>query len=240
MISGTNIAKLISNEDQEKIITENSILWIRVDPDLAQLRSSKGAQRHILMDYIKLFKDNDIIGQYEALHNIKEERNKNSLMVFQHFIKSDAFFKLRIYALKIYVKLILSMKHEEGYSFLLELLDNYYAEILKNKNQLNKEIYFIMKQIIKLLGDYREEAFNEFIIIGRVNNNNIQNRIIDKFLRILYENDLNIINKFNDSYILREIMLGCSKLNLQEKTHIFLKKIVKCLRIEKVNKIINI
>jgi len=113
------------------------------------------------------------------------------------------------------------------------------VDILKNKTQLNRDSYFILKKIIKLLGEYKEENFNEFFIIGRVNNSSIQNKIIDKFLTILISNELNIINGFNDCYIMREILIGCAKLNLQEKTFFLLKKIVKCMRIEKLKRSFN-
>jgi hypothetical protein len=141
--------------------------------------------------------------------------------------------------MKIFIKINLKMKQEDGYIFLLDFLEDCYADVLRNKTQLNRDSYFIMKKIIKFLGEYKEENFNEFFIIGRVNNSSIQNKIIDKFLTILISNDLNIINGFNDSYIMREILLGCAKLNLQEKTFFLLKKIVKCMRIEKLKRSFN-
>ena len=181
------------------------------------------------------------MGQYETLKNIMKstENYSNSLIVLETFIRSNNYYQLRIYAMKIYIKINLKLKQEDGYIFLLEFLEDCYSDILKNKTLLNRDSYFIMKKIIKYLGEYKEENFNEFFIIGRVNNSSIQNKIIDKFLTILISNDLNIINGFNDSYIMREIILGCSKLNLQEKTFFLLKKIVKCMRIEKLKRSFN-
>jgi len=241
LISGTSIGKIYSNEDIEKILTQNSIMWIKADSDISILREVNIEQQNIIYDYIKLFKENDIVGQYETLKNIfiSEENYSNSLIILETFIRSQNFYKLRIYAMKIYLKINLKLKQEDGYIFLLDFLEDCYVDILKNKTQLNRDSYFILKKIIKLLGEYKEENFNEFFIIGRVNNSSIQNKIIDKFLTILISNELNIINGFNDCYIMREILIGCAKLNLQEKTFFLLKKIVKCMRIEKLKRSFN-
>jgi len=241
LISGTSLGKIYSNEDIEKILTQNSIMWIKADSDISILRDVNLTQQHIIYDYIKLFKENDIVGQYETLKNIfkSEENYTNSLIILETFIRSHNYFALRIFAMKIYIKINLKLKQEDGYIFLLDLLEDCYSDILKNKTQLSRDSYFIMKKIIKFLGEYKEENFNEFFIIGKVNNSSIQNKIIDKFLTILISNDLNIINGFNDSYIMREILLGCAKLNLQEKTFFLLKKIVKCMRIEKLKRSFN-
>jgi hypothetical protein len=243
LISNTSIGKIFSNEEIEKILTQNSIMWVRADSEISLIRKINIPQQHILYEYIKLFKEGDVIGQYESLRNIykntPKENSQNSLIILETFIRSGSFVKLRLYALKLYVKIILKMKYEEGYMFLLDYLEDSYADILKNKTQLNRDTYFVLRKIIKYLGNYREDYFNEFFVIGRVTNSSIQNKIIDKFLAILISNDLNIINGFNDSYIMREILLGCSKLNLQEKTFFLLKKIVKLLRIEKLKRSFN-
>ncbi|MEP6595859.1 MAG: TatD family hydrolase, partial [Ginsengibacter sp.] len=52
------------------------------------------------------------------------------------------------------------LKYEEGYSFLLEVLEDCYSEVLKNKTQLNKEVYFVLKHLIKCLGNYKEELLH--------------------------------------------------------------------------------
>jgi hypothetical protein len=241
LISGTSIGKIYSNEDIEKILTQNSIMWIKADSDISILKKVNINQQHIIYDYIKLFKENDIVGQYETLKVIfkSEENYNNSLIILETFIRSNNYYKLRIYAMKVYIKINLKLRQEDGYIFLLEFLEDCYTEILKYKSQVNRDIYFILKKIIKYLGEYKEENFNEFFIIGRVNNSSIQNKIIDKFLTILISNDLNIINGFNDSYIMREILLGCAKLNLQEKSFFLLKKIVKLMRIEKLKRSFN-
>jgi hypothetical protein len=241
LISNTAISKLYQTEEIEKILTQNSIMWVKADPDITLIRQIKISQQHIIYEYIKLFKEGDIVGQYETLKNIFEsvENHSNSLQILETFIRSNNNYKLRQYALKLYVKIILKNKIEDGYLFLLEFLEDCYTEILKNKTLLNRDAYFLLKKIIKYLGDYKEENFNEFVIIGRVKTSSIQNKIIDKFLTILISNDLNIINGFNDAYIMRQILIGCSKLNLQDKTFFLLKKIVKCLRIEKLKRSFN-
>jgi hypothetical protein len=241
LISGTSIGKIYQNEEIEKILTQNSIMWVKADPDITFIRHINIVQQHIIYEYIKLFKEGDVIGMYDSLKNISKnvENFSNSLIILEAFIRSPNYYKVRCYAIKLYIKIILKTKNEEGYAFLLEYLEDCYAEILKNKQLLNRDLYFILKKIIKFLGNYREDNFNEFFVIGRVINSNIQNKIIDKFLTILISNDLNIINGFDDSYIMREILIGCAKLNLQEKTLVLLKKIVKCLRIEKLKRSFN-
>jgi hypothetical protein len=242
LISNTSISKLYPTEEIEKILTQNSIMWVKADPEITLIRQVKIPQQHIIYEYIKLFKEGDIVGQYETLKNIFEliDEHINTLIILETFIRSPAFYyKLRQYALKIYVKIILKNKREDGYLFLLEYLEDCYNEILKNKTLLNRDTYFILRKIIQLLGDYREENFSEFVIVGKSKISSIQNKIIDKFLTILISNDLNIVNGLNDAYIMREILLGTAKLNLQDKTFFLLKKIVKCLRIEKLKRSFN-
>jgi hypothetical protein len=242
LISNTSISKLYPTEEIEKILTQNSIMWVKADPEITLIRQVNIPQQHIIYEYIKLFKEGDIVGQYETLKNIFESTNEHdkTITILETFIRSNGFYyKLRQYALKIYVKIILMNKREDGYLFLLEYLEDCYNEILKNKTLLNRDAYFILRKIIKLLGEYREEYFSEFVIVGKSKISSIQNKIIDKFLTILISNDLNIINGFNDAYIMREILLGSAKLNLQDKTFFLLKKIVKCLRIEKLKRSFN-
>lgn len=277
LISNTNITKIYSNDEIEKILTKHSVLWLRVDPELMCLRTVlEVSKEDILLEYIKLFKDPELTGQYESLQNIyyntknnnkttssglnnnnnnsSEGINKlptpltkhkdvynNSLIILETFIKTnqEIYFKLRIYALEIYVKMVIEMKQEEGYLFLIELLDDYSNLLIKEKTVLNREVYLLMKSVIKLLGEYNEEQFSDFNIIGKVKISQIQNRIIDRFLLLLLSSEFNTISGLDDCYILREIIIGCSKLYLQEKTVYLLRKILQLLRIEKLKRSYN-
>ena len=241
LIMNTSISKIYSNEDIEKIFTQNSILWLRVETEIKSILINKIKQQHILYEYIKLFKEGDIIGQIESLNNIKKDKLNyaNSLNILKTLIESNSFYKLRQYAIKVYVKIILKQKSENEYQFLIDYLDDCYNDILKNKTSLNYDIYYVMKEIIKHLCEYREDNFNQFYVLGLVTNSPIQNKIINKFLSILVSNELNTITGFNDCYIISEILVGCSKLNLQEKSLILLKKILKSLRIEKLKRSFN-
>lgn len=241
LITNTSISKIYSNEDIEKIFTQNSILWLRVEVELKSILINRIKQQHILYEYIKLFKEGDIIGQIESLNNIKKDKANysNSLNILKTLIESNSFYKLRQYAIKIYVKIILKLKSENEYQFLIDYLDDCYNDILKNKTLLNYDTYYVMKEIIKHLCEYREDNFNQFNVLGLVTNSSIQNKIINKFLSILVSNELNTITDFNDCYIMSEILVGCSKLNLQEKSYILLKKILKSLRIEKLKRSFN-
>ena len=64
----------------------------------------------------------------------------------------------------------------------------------------------------------------------------MQNKIIEKFLAILFSNELNTITGYDNCYIMADILISCSKLNLQEKSNYLLKKILKNLRIEKLKR----
>ena len=242
LITNTSISKIYPNEDIEKIFTQNSILWIRVDPELTSLRINKIKQQDILYEYIKIFRDADIVGQMESLDNIGKykENYQKSLCILKTLIESNTvYYKIRQYALKIYIKIILKLNNENEYQFLIDYLDDCYNDILKNKTALNYETYYVMKEIIKYLGKYREDFFSQFIILGLVTNSQIQNKIIEKFLSILVSNELNTITGFDDCYIMSEILIGCSKLNLQENSLILFKKILKNLRVEKLKRSFN-
>ena len=242
LITNTSISKIYANEDIEKIFTQNSILWIRVDPELTSLRVNKIKQQHILYEYIKIFRDADIVGQMESLNNIGKDKENyhNSLSILKTLIESNTvYYKIRQYALEIYIKIILKLKNENEYQFLIDYLDDCYNDILKNKTSLNYDTYYVMKEIIKYLGEYREDYFTQFYVLGLVTNSQIQNKIINKFLSILVSNELNTITGFDDSYVMSEILIGCSRLNLQENSLILLKKILKNLRVEKLKRSFN-
>ena len=325
LISGTNITKLYSNDEIESIMTQNSVLWIRIDPELTCLRNvfdkSNNKQHHIIFEYIKLFKDSDILGQYESLNNIyyRKEEHEKSLIILEAFIKNVQadnnyninsnetlnnndntnnnnnninnnqnnsninndninnminnnnnninnnnnnnevevkdnnnqnenktnedtqlptyfFYKLKIFAIKIYTKIIIENKQENGYLFLIELFDELYSCIASNKTTLNKEKYLLFQYVIKFLGEYKEDCFHEFDVIGKVKISLIQNKIIDKLLVTLLKNELNSISELEDSYIVSNLLMACSKLQLQEKNVYFLKKTLQLLRIEKLKK----
>ena len=239
LIDNTGINKIYTNEEIEKIFTQNSVLWLRIDPDIISLHINNINQQHILYEYIKIFRDGDYIGQMESLDNIGKsaENYHKSLKILRTLIEyPNIYYKIRQHAIKIYVKILLKQKNEDEYQFLLDVLDDCYNELLKNKTNLNLETYYIMKEIIKFLGDYKETNFSQFEYIGIENNSTMQNKIIEKFLAILFSNELNTITGYDNCYIMADILISCSKLNLQEKSGFLLKKILKNLRIEKLKR----
>ena len=242
LIDNTGINKIYSNDEIEKIFTQNSILWLRVDSELSSLHINKINQQHILYEYIKLFRDGDYIGQMESLYNIgkSEENYDKTLKILRTLIEyPNIYYKVRQYAIKIYIKILLKLRNEDEYQFLLDMLDDCYNELLKNKTNLNSETYYVMKEIVKYLGEYKETNFNKFYTVGLVTNSIMQNQIIDKFLAILFSNELNTITGYDNCYIMADILISSSKLNLQEKSNYLLKKILKNLRIEKLKRSVN-
>ena len=242
LIDNTGINKIYSNDEIEKIFTQNSILWLRVDSELSSLHINKINQQHILYEYIKLFRDGDYIGQMESLYNIgkSEENYDKTLKILRTLIEyPNIYYKVRQYAIKIYIKILLKLRNEDEYQFLLDMLDDCYNELLKNKTNLNLETYYVMKEIVKYLGEYKETNFNKFYTVGLVTNSTMQNKIIDKFLAILFSNELNTITGYDNCYIMADILISSSKLNLQEKSNYLLKKILKNLRIEKLKRSVN-
>ena len=239
LIDNTGINKIYTNEEIEKIFTQNSVLWLRIDPDIISLHINNIKQQHILYEYIKIFRDGDYIGQMESLDNIgKSEENYNrTLKILRTLIEyPNIYYKIRQEAIRIYVKILLKQKNEDEYQFLLDILDDCYNELLKNKTNLNLETYYIMKEIVKFLGEYKETNFTRFYYVGLVTNSNMQNKIIEKFMAILFSNELNTITGYDNCYIMADILISCSKLNLQEKSGYLLKKILKNLRIEKLKR----
>ena len=242
LIDNTGINKIYSNEEIEKIFTQNSILWLRVDSELSSLHVNKINQQHILYEYIKLFRDSDYVGQMESLYNIGKsvDNYEKTLKILRTLIEyQNIYYKVRQYAIKIYIKILLKLKNEDEYQFLLDMLDDCYNELLKNKTNLNMETYYVMKEIVKYLGEYKETNFNKFYTVGLVTNSTMQNKIIDKFLAILFSNELNTITGYDNCYIMADILISSSKLNLQEKSNYLLKKILKNLRIEKLKRSVN-
>ena len=241
LIDNTGINKIYSNDEIEKIFTQNSILWLRVDSEVSSLHINKINQQHILYEYIKIFRD-DYIGQMESLYNIgkSEENYSKTQKILRTLIEyPNIYYKIRQYAIKIYIKILLKQKNEDEYQFLLDILDDCYNELLKNKTSLNSETYYVMKEIVKYLGEYKETNFNKFFTVGLVTNSTMQNKIIEKFLAILFSNELNTITGYDNCYIMADILISSSKLNLQEKSNYLLKKILKNLRIEKLKRSVN-
>ena len=242
LIDNTGINKIYSNEQIEKIFTQNSILWLRVDSELSSLHVNKINQQDILYEYIKLFRDGDYVGQMESLYNIgkSEENYDKTLKILRTLIEyPNIYYKIRQYAIKIYIKILLKLKNEDEYQFLLDILDDCYNELLKNKTNLNLETYYVMKEVVKFLGEYKETNFKKFFTVGLVTNSSMQNKIIEKFLAILFSNELNTITGYDNCYIMADILISSSKLNLQEKSNFLLKKILKNLRIEKLKRSVN-
>ena len=242
LIENTGINKIYSIEEIQKCLSQNSVLWVRANYELSALGIIKVNQQHILYEYIKIFREGDILGQIESLSNIGKDKNNyaNSLIILKILIlNNNIYYKIKQFALKIYVKIIIKMNKEEEYQFLLDALDDFFNYILKNKIKINFEIYYVMKDIIKYLGEYKESNFRHFSSVGLFSNSLIQNKIIDKFLEILSSNELNAINGYDDCYIISEILIIISKFNLQEKSFILLEKILKILRIEKLKRSIN-
>ena len=241
LIDNTGINKIYSNDEIEKIFTQNSILWLRVDSEVSSLHINKINQQHILYEYIKIFRD-DYIGQMESLYNIgkSEENYSKTQKILRTLIEyPNIYYKIRQYAIKIYIKILLKQKNEDEYQFLLDILDDCYNDLLKNKTNLNLETYYVMKEIVKYLGEYKETNFNKFFTVGLVTNSTMQNKIIEKFLAILFSNELNTITGYDNCYIMADILISSSKLNLQEKSNYLLKKILKNLRIEKLKRSVN-
>ena len=239
LIDNTGISKIYSNEEIEKIFTQNSVLWLRIDPDLISLHINKIKQQDILYEYIKIFRDGDYIGQMESLNNIgkSEDNYDKTLKILRTVIEyPNIYYKIRQHAISTYVKILLKRKNEDEYQFLLDVLDDCYNELLKNKTNLNLETYYIMKELIKFLGEYKETNFTQFYTIGLVTNSSMQNKIIEKFMAILFSNELNTITGYDNCYIMADILVSCSKLNLQEKSGYLLKKLLKNLRIEKLKR----
>jgi len=241
LIDNTGINKIYSNDEIEKIFTQNSILWLRVDSEVSSLHINKINQQHILYEYIKIFRD-DYVGQMESLYNIgkSEENYSKTQKILRTLIEyPNIYYKIRQYAIKIYIKILLKQKNEDEYQFLLDILDDCYNDLLKNKTSLNLETYYVMKEIVKYLGEYKETNFNKFFTVGLVTNSTMQNKIIEKFLAILFSNELNTITGYDNCYIMADILISSSKLNLQEKSNYLLKKILKNLRIEKLKRSVN-
>jgi hypothetical protein len=242
LIDNTGINKIYPNDEIEKIFTQNSILWLRVDSELSSLHINKINQQHILYEYIKIFRDGDYVGQMESLYNIgkSEDNYGKTLKILRTLIEyPNIYYKIRQYAIKVYVKILLKLKNEDEYQFLLDILDDCYNDLLKNKTNLNLEAYYVMKEIVKYLGEYKETNFNKFYTVGLVTNSTMQNKIIEKFLAILFSNELNTITGYDNCYIMADILISSSKLNLQEKSNYLLKKILKNLRIEKLKRSVN-
>ena len=234
LIENTGINEIYTNEEIEKIFLNNLILWINIDPNISFLRINKIRQQNIIFDYIRIFKDDNYIGKYESLYNISKDSDnyRKSLHILKYYIKyGNDIYQIKKYALKVCVKIMIKLKKEDEYLFLLELLDEYLKELSKDKININLDIYYLMKEIIKYLGEYKEKKISSDI--------SIQKKIIDKFLLILTNNILDNIINFDNCYFISNIILICSKFNLNDKSLILMDIILKLLRIEKLKRSFN-
>ena len=240
LIENTGINKIYTKDEIEDIFTKSSFLWVSSDSELSSLHLNKINQQHIIYDYIKIFNESDCIGQMESLYNIGKNKDNfgKSLEILKILIgyNNTAYYKVKQYAIKIYVKILLKLKKENEYQFLLDTLDDYYNQILKDKTKLNLDNYYVMKEIIKYLGEYEEENFKHLNKEGLIPNSLIKNKIINKLLTLLINNELNTILNYDNCYIMADILLNCSYLYLQEKSIIVLENILKNLRIERLKR----
>jgi len=240
LIENTGINKLFTKDEIEDIFTKNSFLWISLDSELSSLHLNKINQKHIIYDYIKMFNECDCMGQMESLYNIGKNKDnyEKSLEILKILIgyNNTAYYKIKQYAIKIYVKILLKLKKENEYQFLLDTLDNYYNQILKNKTKLNLDNYYVMKEIIKYLGEYEETNFKHSNTEGIIPNSSIKNKIINKLLTLLINDELYTILNYDNCYMMGDILLSCSNLYLYEKSIIILENILKNLRIEKLKR----
>ena len=230
LIVDTGIDTIYSNEEIGNIFSQNSILWIRADSE-SSLIINKIKQQHILYEYIKIFKEGDFFGQIESLNIIGKDQNnfENSLKILKVYIKSNnIYYKLKKYALKIYVKIIKKLNKEEEYQFLMDVFNNCYNELLKDKARVNLENYYLMKYTLKHLSEYLTEY--------KETNFKIKSKIINKLLNILISNELYCINGYDDCYIMSEILIIISKFDLQDKSNVILEIILKNLIIEKLKR----
>ena len=236
LISNTGLKEIFNKEEIEKFFYKNVILWVKCDSEITFFRVNKIKNINILYEFIKLFKENDNIGIMESLYNIGKSKDNydKSIKILKYLIKNkETNYKIKIYALKIYIKIIIKTKKDNEYIFLLKLLDNYFNELLKDKININSEIYYILLIIIKYLGEYKDDNFFQS------SKNLIKDKIIDKLLYILNSNDLDSILNFDNCYFIGNIILIISKFKLKEKTFIFLDIILKILRIEKLKRSFN-
>ena len=240
LTENTGINKIYTKNEIEDIFRKNSFLWVGEDSELSSLHLNKINQQHIIYDYIKIFNECDCIGQMESLYNIGKNKDnyEKSLEILKIVIgyNNTAYYKVKQYAIKIYTKIIIKLQKENEYQFLLDTFDDYYNQILKNKINLNLDNYYVMKDIIKCLGEYEETNFNHPNKEGLISNSSIKNKIINKLLTLLINNELDTIINYDICYIMAEILVNCSNFVLQEKSIIVLENILKNLRIEKLKR----
>lgn len=91
---GTNLqidAATKFNSLFERRKLENSVLWIRVDPDHELIRKVKIAhsQKHWIY---QLLKDKELPGQYEAIHALKKLNNEDAYFAIQSVIENKEYF----------------------------------------------------------------------------------------------------------------------------------------------------
>ena len=89
----------------------------------------------------------------ESLNNIEKNKENyhNIVNILKTLIERNiAYYIIRQYALEIYIIIILKLKNENEYLF---LIDYFYNDILKNNTSLNYGTYYAMKEIIKSLGE---------------------------------------------------------------------------------------
>ena len=238
LIKNTGINRIYKKKEIDEILTQNLILWVKNDCNISSFRINIIKQQHIIYNYIMIFKDTDIFGKFEALYNIgkNKENFEKSLEILKYFIEnSNELYQIKNYAIKIFIKILTKLKKDSEYLFLIDMLDKYYNELLKDKTNINLDKYYLINNIIKNLGEYNDKNFGDLFSF----NSMVEKKIIDKFLSILITNELDNILRFDNCYFISKIILICSNLHLGEKSLILLNTILKILRIEKLKKSYN-
>ena len=238
LIKNTGINKIYQKEEIDEILSQNLIIWVKNDTKVTSFRINKIRHQHIIYNYIMLFKDDDLFNKCEVLYDIGKDKENfgKSIEILKYFIKNgNAIYQIKNYAIKIFIKILIKLKKEEEYLFLLDMLDNYLNELLKDKSNINLDIYYLINNLIKCLGEYNEKNFCNL----SCNNSPINKKIVDKLLSILTSNELDNIFKFENCYFISNIILICSKFYLGEKSFILLNIILKILRIEKLKRSFN-
>ena len=190
LISNTGLKEIFNKEEIEKFFYKNVILWVKCDSEITFFRVNKIKNINILYEYIKLFKENDNIGIMESLYNIGKSKDNydKSIKILKYLIKNkETNYKIKIYALKIYIKIIIKTKKDN---------------LIISKFKLKEKTFIFLDIILKILRiEKLKRSFNEILIINSfvaLNNILISNSFFCEKKNILIQEIIeNIFNEIN-------------------------------------------
>ena len=151
---------------QGNVLDNNPVLWIRVDPDMEYIRKVKVIQEKRNNWLFQLLRENDIVGQIEAVQQLHKYKEELVYMILRAVSSNENFFfKVRKQVLKALHKMEISSfhKHLSHEAFLIKCFNkrnfDEVTNFYKENNFTNLLQYYFDRSLLKWISKCKEERF---------------------------------------------------------------------------------